>query len=163
MRLGCSFGFHGRATPLLIRPDSFKHKPFAVVFLPGAGATSFRSGSPYQGPSGLAGATGPTGPTGVAGLVNTVTGSTGPTRSTGPTGTIGSNSGPQGPSGPTGATGLQGKQGPRGLIGPTGATGPTGPTGSNVHYLNPPTGDPGVTGQLWWNTSTGNLQVSQVF
>jgi hypothetical protein len=45
-------------------------------------------------------------------------------------------------------------------MGPTGATGFTGPTGVNYQLFNPPTTDPGVTGQVWWNLVGGFLQVS---
>jgi hypothetical protein len=43
-------------------------------------------------------------------------------------------------------------------MGPTGGTGMTGPTGVNYTIFKPPTSDPGVTGQVWWNTD--HLQVS---
>jgi hypothetical protein len=45
-------------------------------------------------------------------------------------------------------------------MGITGSTGPTGPTGNNVHYLYPPTSDPGVTGQVWFDTAAGVIKVS---
>jgi collagen type VII alpha len=73
----------------------------------------------------------------------------------GPTGATGV----QGATGPIGVTGPTGVQGPSGPTGPYGVTGPTGPTGVvNVYSNTTPPFSP-AAGDLWWDTSTGQLKI----
>jgi len=66
--------------------------------------------------------------------------------------------GPQGPAGPTGATGPAGATG---ATGPQGPQGPTGPAGANGEKWYTGSGAPsagtGVNGDLYLNTSTGDV------
>lgn len=90
---------------------------------------------------------GPTGPTGNAGP-------TGPTGTMGPTGPTGVS----GPTGPTGVSGSNGPTGPTGSAGTAGPTGPTGPTGStNATYVSDTAPTSPMQGDLWFNSSTGQL------
>lgn len=91
-----------------------------------------------QGPQGAVGSAGPAGPAGPAGAAGAV----------GPVG-------PAGPAGPAGADGADGAVGPAGA---DGAAGPAGAAGSKILTgSGAPTAGTGVDGDMYVDTSTGDL------